>query len=101
MTPIDIAGLVSFGEHCASATGPRHNRQLIAVISMVSIPPLLLILVPHSMPQRFSGIASSQRLTAASFSVLICTLLFAGQSVLDAKSRGGTGSTACAVDALL
>lgn len=75
--------------------------QLIPVLSLVSIPLLLLVLIPHCLPHRWASIPRKLRLSGSSVSLLIITIIFAAQAIFVFVAQHETGSTACAVDAIL
>ena len=96
MQPVEIALLVSTGEcSCESRYG------LMAVLSLVSIPLLILVFVPRVLPARVTCVRDDRRLSAAGGSLVVLAGVYAGLYVLDFMAQERTGSLICSVDAIL
>lgn len=71
-------------------------------LAYTSIPLLLLVVLPHILPGRFTGLSSRQRLHPITVSMGMCTMLYSAQTVLHLMaSAEGSGSLLCAVDSAL
>ena len=96
MQPVQIALVVSTGE-CFCDSRPR----LTAVLSMVSVPLLILVFVPRALPARVTCGRDDRRLSAAGGSLVVLAGVYAGLYVLDFMAQERTGSLICSVDAIL